>query len=376
MVTITQHPSDISLAGNPVLLNVYSGLSEKTFLKICAEVNVSIYQRSSLLASFTRTLSIPTSGGNEAVVFDLSDIMQSALSQLGVERCKALADGGVPSYTSGYVRYTAKVWDEYLDEHAEVVSTKDSASSSTGVKYAIPGAYTDMQRLLRPEDTESFLGSAKILSNKPDFEVVPAGGSMVVPVYSNSSKSLSVRLNEGSGSSLGSASLYANEVSWCKVSLPSSVSGLNSLVFGNISVPPVFFYAVPGQPFATCFEFVNRLGAVESVYTYGRRQLKRKLTQERQTVRHNKSFRPNARYVKRTLQEEETIVMSTGPVSREWAKWFVSEFFVAEKTWMYSDDASDMIPVIIECDEDLSVFNESEAEVLDLQFTVVKCING
>lgn len=376
MVTITQHPSETSFAGNPIILKARSGLSEKTFLKICAEVTINIYQRANILSTYTRPLSIPTNGEGETVEFDLSDLMQSALSQIFMERNSTLSEG-TPSFTGGYVRYTVKLWDEYLDSYSEVVSTESNGYQSTGIRNAIPGSYTDMQRLKNPEDTASYLGSAKILSNKPEHEAVPAGGKVVVPVYSNSYKSVGVYLNSVQSSNrLTTHPLYASEVSWEGIIIPESTRGLSALIWEGLNVSPFFVYAVPKQPFATYFEFVNRLGAVESIYTYGRRQSKHNVKQERQIKKYNTSFRPTARYVKRTLQEEESIVMSTGPVTREWAQWFAREFFTAEKAWMYSEDAADMIPVIIECEEDISTINESEAEVLDLQFTVVKCING
>lgn len=378
MITITQKPSETSFAGNPVLLKVSSGLKDKTFLKACAKVVLNIYQRGELLSSNVRTLSIPTNGGREEVTFDLSDLLLSALSQVSVERTKALSVGNSPSISSGYVRYTVQMWDEYLDEYSEVVSTEDTASQSTGVCFAIPGAYTDMQRLLRPEDTESYLGTLKLLSSKPDFEVIPLGGGIVQSFYSKSDAKLDFYLDRTSGTSpVTSASLYENEVAWHKVDVPESVvQGLHSLTVAPQGVAPTFFYVMNPIPFTHYFEFVNRLGAVESIYTFGRATRKRKLTQERQVVKYRTSFRPTSRYVKRTLQEEEAIALSTGPVSREWAQWFISEFFTAEKVWMYSEEANDMIPVVVECEEDMDVFSESAAEVLDLPFTVVKCING
>lgn len=376
MITIKQKPSAISFAGNPVLVKVSSGLSGKTFLKICAKVNIKVYQRGTLLSQYDRNLSIPTNGGGEVMVFDLSDLLLAALSQIGMERNKTLS-GGTPSYTSGYVSYSVKLWDEYLDEYSEVTSTENTASDSTGVRKAIPGAYTDMQRLTRKEDTEDYLGNQERLSNKPDFEVIPIGGKVVIPVFSTEEVSPDVYLDaEVDDNLLDAQTLYANEVSW-KTFEPAASVGVHSLIWGDgASVAPYFFYAVKPQPFTHYFEFVNRLGAVESIYTFGRAAHKRKVKQERQVMKHGTSFRPTARYVKRTLQEEETMALTTGPLSREWAKWFLSEFFIAEKAWMYSEEAGGMVPVIIECEEDMDVFNESEAEILDLPFTVVKCING
>lgn len=373
-VTITQHPSSISFAGNPVLLKVRSNLANKTFLKICAEVNVSAYRRAEHLFAFSETLSVPTEGNDKVVNFDLSDLLLSALSRLSVERCGALAEGGIPTATGGYVQYSVEVWDEYLDEYQEIVSSKSASvsSPSSGLNKALPGAYTDMQRLTLPEDTASFLGSAHILSNKPDYEPIPDGGKVTVPVFSTEYRTVDVYM-DSSSNNVGTHSVYATEVSW--KSLTVQGAGARSLVWSGLNVPPVFIYVVPQPPFARYFEFVNRLGAVESIYTFGRAKRKTSPSQERQVKRHNNSFKPTTRYVKRTLQEEQTWELSTGPVNREWAKWFSAEFFTAEQAWMYSDAAGDMVPVIVESDEDISIYDESAAEVLDLQFKVTMCIN-
>ena len=374
-VTITQHPSAISFAGNPVLLKAYSNLSGKTFLKVCAEVSVGIYQREAVVRDgIVYHLSIPSEGGSgKPVTFDFSDVLQSALSQMAVER-NAVLSGNDPSFTGGYVQYSVKVWDEFLNEYSEVTSTKDSGYVTSGRKVAIPGAYTDKQRLLLTEDTAAYLGSAHILSNKPDGEAVPLGGKVTVPVFSSSSRSVSVYANAvGSGNLLGTHPVYASEVSWRSFT-PKAV-GFQSLLWEGLELPPFFIHVVPEQPFSRYFEFVNRLGAVESIYTFGRAQRKNQLQQERQVKRHNVSFRPAARFIKRTLQEESLLELTTGPLSREWAKWFAEEFFTAEQVWMYSKEADDMVPVLIEADEAISVFNESEAEVPDLPFKVTFCIN-
>ena len=376
-VTITQHPSSFSFAGNPVLLKASSSLANKTFLKICAEITVSVYQQGAMLNTIARNLSIPTVGGNQSVVFDFSDVLQSALSEARIERNAVLA-GGAPASAGGFARYSVKLWDEYLDEYQEVVSTKNSASVTSDNRMAIPGAYTDWQRLTKPEDTASVLGNAFRLSNKPDFEPIPVGGKVVVPLFSATDRVSAVYLDsEVSSNQIGTYNFYASEGAWKTLSVPlDAEQGMHSLLWKNVDVAPFFFYTIPEQPFATYFEFVNRMGAVESIYAYGRKEQRTALQTERQMQKHNTSFRPSARFLKRTLQETESIVMSTGPTNREWAKWFVSEFFTAEKAWMYSEETADMVPVVIECDEELPLFNDSEPTVLSLAFTVTKCING
>ena len=378
-VTIIQQPSAISFAGNPVLLKAYSNLSEKTFLKVCAEVSVNVYRKSALIESVVRRLSIPTQGGEKEVVFNLSDVLQSSLSTVTIERSIPLAENWKPTDSSGHATYTVKLWDEFLDEYCEVVSTEQSLSVTTDRRTAIPGAYTDLQRLSAPEDTEAFLGEFRLLSDKPDFEAVPVKGSVMIPAFASGydTKSVSLARPDGTVVLLGSVNFYASEISWPKVQLPEKwEEGIYSLwLSSNTDKPSRTVYVVPETPFVTYFEFINGYGAVEGVYTFGRKTHKSKISQERQLMKFSNSFRPSTRYVKRILQKEDNISLSTGPVSREWAKWFVSTFFVAQKCWMYSKEADEMIPVVIECDEELEIFNESEASVVDIPFTVVKCLN-
>lgn len=373
-ITITQHPSSISFAGNPVLLKASSNLSGKTFLKVCAKVTVSLYLGSVKKSESEHSFSIPTEGGSSPVTFDLSDVLSSELSQNPVERNIALA-GGAAAVTGGYVQYSVKVWDEYLDEHSEIVSTETTESVSSGARIAIPGKYTDMQRLTLPEDTDSWLGGAKILSNKPDYEAVPVGGKITIPVFREASGAAS---NTFDGTyDYGSHTFYGNSASWKTFVLPpAAVPGQHFIGWTGMGLRDVYIHVVPQPPFARYFEFVNRLGAVESIYTFGRAKKKTFLKQERQVKRHNTSFRPSSGYVKATLQEEETLELSTGPISREWAKWFVQELLTSEQAWMYSEEANDMIPVLIESEEAVNLYDESEAEVLDLPFKVIMCING
>lgn len=373
-ITITQHPSSISFAGNPVLLKASSNLSGKTFLKVCAKVTVSLYLGSVKKSESEHSFSIPTEGGSSPVTFDLSDVLSSGLSQNPVERNIALA-GGAATVTGGYVQYSVKVWDEYLDEHSEIVSTETTESVSSGARIAIPGKYTDMQRLTLPEDTDSWLGGAKILSNKPDYEAVPVGGKITIPVFREASGAAS---NTFDGTyDYGSHTFYGNSASWKTFVLPpAAVPGQHFIGWTGMGLRDVYIHVVPQPPFARYFEFVNRLGAVESIYTYGRAKKKTSLKQERQIKLHHTSFNPTTRYVKRNLQEEQTWELSTGPVSREWAKWFSAEFFTTEQAWMYSESAGDMVPIIIESEEAVTLCDESEAEVLDLQFKVIMCINA
>lgn len=376
-VTIIQHPSAISFAGNPVIILASSNLQGKTFLKIQAEITIGLYRQSVNLYNKTTKVSVPTTGNGQVCTFDLSDALQAALAMVRVERNKVMSDGTADS-SGGYVSYSVKLWDEYLDEYSEVVSTELNGAVLSSEKVAIDGKYSEVQRLTMVEDIEVFLISERILSNKPDYEVVPKGGKVIVPAFSLNGAEMVVFLdNENSSSILTETALHASETSWMEMSIPSATdTGTHSLIWNGAELPTFWMYVVEDKGTATYFEFVNRLGAVESIHTFGRKQGKTLSSVERQHRNVDRSFRPSAKLVKRVLKEEESFAMSTGPITRDWAKWFVSEFFMAEKVWMYSAEVNDVIPVIIECDEDITMFDESNAEVIDLQFTVTKCING
>lgn len=371
-VTILQNPSDISLAGNPVIVKAYTNLHDLTFLKICIRLTITLYKEHTIDSS-TFDLSIPTS--SEAVIFNFSSFLQSAFTQL--ER-DCLGNGEQSSDSSGYIRYNYKAWDEYLGENNETISTESTFPVESGYYYAIPGAYTEIQRRILPEDTGTFLGTAKVMSNKPNGETIQSGSSLIFPLFTRNPEEIIVAA-ESTGNEkieLGTFTTNERETVYNKVNLNGLSPGEYSITFKGVTIPHILVNIIPEQQFSTYFEFYNRLGGLESITCYSRHSHKLSIGSERNIKYQSGSFRPTGRYFKHVSSDEQMISMSTGPVNREWAKWFVQEFFQSKEVWMKDKELGIMLPVIIEFDEEIDLYNENEAQLLNIEFDVVKSING
>lgn len=367
MVTITSYPSQLSLAGNPVLVKAFTSFNGLTFLKICLRLTASLYVNDVRIKESVLDFSIPTSGTTDPVVFDLSSSVQSLFSQ--VEH----SSFDVSRASGGYVQASFKLWDEYLADDNYIVSS-ESTQPASGSLRLIPGSYTDIQRLLLPEDTAQTFSTERIMSNKPDGEIIPTDMALVVPVFSPSARSASLLVGDAS---VGSVSLREKETAWGKASFASVSPGRCSLsVQTDRAVSTFSLYLVSPHPHATYFEFVNRLGALESIVCYSRKTYSDSITFDRNKLYSPMSFRPAARYAKHVSSEEQSIDMSTGPLSREWSRWFAEEFFRAEDVWMKHPSLDVMVPVVIEPEEDIQLYDESEAQTVDLDFTVVVSWSG
>lgn len=367
MVTVTSYPSKLSLAGNPVLVKAYTSFSDKTFLKVCLRLTADLYVNDVRIKETVSDFSIPTSGTTDPVVFDISSSIQSLFSQVDPSSFDASKTSG------GYVQASFKIWDEYLDEDNYIVSS-ETTSPASGSLRLIPGSYTDFQRLTLPEDTEQTFSTSRIMSNKPDKEVIPTDMNLIVPVFSPLAKSASMMIGE---LSVGTISLREKETAWGKASFVSVSTGLSVLnVQGDSLISSLQIYLVEPQKHAVYFEFYNMLGALESIVCYGRKSVSSSVSFERNKQYSGFSFRPNARYTKHVSSQEQTFSMSTGPISRDWAQWFAKEFFCAEEVWMKHPEFGYMIPVIIEPEEDLQLYSNSDAQTISLDFTVVLSWNG
>lgn len=375
-VTVISKPSNVSFAGNPMLVKAATNLGNKTFLKICLRLNAELIRNGTVYSGGNVfDFSIPVPGEAGTVTFNLSSAILSVFSQI---KPTYFYGDNTEGRSTGHVKYSFKVWDEYLNSDNYIVSTENSSAVNSGQLESIPGAYTDLQRMLKSEDTEEALGYARILSVKPDWEPIAKNRPLVVPVYCNSDKRDRVIANKPGGSqqiSLGYYDVRSKETTWSSIDLSNLEPGEYNISFTGLSLYSIPVHVIPAQPFATYFQFINRLGGLESITCYSRRKFSSDMEIERNTLHANATFRPTARYCKHVKSEEQRIAMSTGPISRMWAKWFVQEFFASEHCWMLGE-YGEMEPVLIEVDESVTLYDESEAELIDMEFEVVKAYSG
>jgi hypothetical protein len=80
--------------------------------------------------------------------------------------------------------------------------------------------------------------------------------------------------------------------------------------------------------------------------------------------------------MKRISSQEQTLSLSTGPLSVEWAKWFTDEFFSATQVWMYEKSLDCMVPVAVELEDDAVIYSNEEPGVVDISFKAVSAYSG
>jgi hypothetical protein len=371
MVTITSQPDLVSFAGCPVLFTARTSLSDKTFLTVRMIASVSLIVNGVVSVQNDFELSAPTSGGGAEVTFDLSSALTAMFYYHAFGPCYKNSEA---VRTPGVVSFTVKLWDEYLDDDNSVVtSNKVTAPSTFG---AVPGALSDVQRYMWSVNGTNWM-SHKVLSSKPDNEVIPVDFPLLLPLYAflpQAGDSVTVKLSGTSGVSFSESApvFYTREPRW----VTCSFSKTGSMEITPSTCSPVIVNVVESQPYAMYFEFVNRYGCLESIVCYGRPSLSATQESERLSRVPGRSFRPSSQFMKRLSSYEQSYSLSTGPLSVEWAKWFADEFFRATHVWMFDKTMNCMVPVVIESEDETVIFSNEEPGVIDLSFTAVLGYSG
>lgn len=370
-VIFVSKPAVFVLAGNPVLLTVCSQLVDKKFLKAHASLSMQLYQDGKRVSSSVTEFSIPTLGNNERVVFNLSSPLLAMLQQRQVEPLR----GKDKRQAGGCVVFEYECWDSYVTEdHVTIESVRVKGNKTL----AVAGSYSDVQRALGVEDTSLALTDGTVMTNRPDGLLHPCGCPFVLPVLRVSTDASAepaerfVSVIDSGGREVAKASIAgkANEVEHILLS-----DKWVDLPAGNYSVGGIAVTLVPPDAKAVYFEFVNRLGALESFVCYTWSKEKYKFGFDRNLRHHPYTFQPSLRWVKHNTSREYVISMSTGPLNRTQAHWVVQDFFTSEQCWMFDADIERMIPVVIES-ESGSIYDFTKPQVIDLDFDVVRSWDG
>jgi hypothetical protein len=372
-VNLISAPDLVSFAENPVLFRFSTSLQDLTFLTIRLCVKATLMVDGEETAANEFTLSIPTSGGQDNIVtFDVSSALNAMFHFYEQSTCYKTAS---PVRSAGVVAYTVQYWDEYLDEDNAIITGVKTTHYNT--LNAIPGGLSDVQRVKWNNNGESWT-EHRVLSSKPDGEVIPANFPLVVPLYAfvpqaGGEISIPVVVKKGDEQvESRSVDFFTRAPRWEVFNFSSE----GSYTITPSTARPVGVTVVPEQPYATYFEFVNRFGCMESVVCYGRPTLTASCEADRLSRLPSRSLAPSSQFFKRVTSAQQTLSLSTGSLSIDWAMWFSSEFFRAKKVWMYDERLGVMVPVVVEADEDATLFSVTEPGVIDLSFNVILGYDG
>lgn len=358
-IQILQQPPQISFSGDPIIVKAKTTLTGKTFLRIKITVNATAFAASEEF-NYSENYSFEV-GTDGTAVFNIGETIKTALAR---KMTFDVTSTNTISQMSYAARYTITYKESYLDGMIEI-----EEGETTSEQYnAIPGRLTEFERLTASsEDSTEILGNGRILSRKPEGDIVPIGMPLCIPAVNTRSDSITYTVTQGDESKE-----YSEYTRGALV--PDSLNiSTSTLKEGELFVSTGFEtgkkrYAVKINPFMRHFIFLNGFGLMESVVACTRDSLEYDIQSEIYTLPLDISYRATTRTANYAQAPSGTFSMSSGFVNREWAEWWLTEFVVTRKAWMY--DNGTYIPVTIIPEETNKLYDRAKPGLISVNFSV------
>lgn len=358
-IQVLQQPPQIAFAGDPIVVKAKTTLSGKTFLRIKITVNATAFAGSEEFP-YSESYSFEV-GADGIAVFNIGETIKTTLSRKMTFDVNGTQTLSQMIYAA---RYTITYKESYLDGMVEI-----EEGETTSEQYnAIPGRLTEFERLTTSNvDTTEILGEGRILSRKPEGDIVPLGWILCIPAVSTRSDTITYSVVQGEESKE-----YSDYTRGALVP-DSLVISTFLLKEGELTVNTGFEtgkkrYAVKTNPLMRHFIFLNGFGLMESVVAFTRDSLEYDIQSELYTLPADISYRATTRTASYAQTPSGTFSMSSGFVNREWAEWWLTEFVVTRKAWMY--DNGTYIPVAIIPEETNKLYDRAKPGLISVNFSV------
>lgn len=122
------------------------------------------------------------------------------------------------------------------------------------------------------------------------------------------------------------------------------------------------------------FRFINRFGVLESVSVVRQYEEQASHIVNEYVVSRQETFNGFSRGIVRKQDGPETWKFATGPLDEAWLRWYIHEFLMSEHIWLQVADNWLLVHIIPE--ETTKIKNSTDANILELQFSVRFDING
>lgn len=259
------------------------------------------------------------------------------------------------------VKFNVKAYDEYMlnGEIQTPVSPvwfpqnpADLPADRRDEAYlrTIFGAFTDIERI-----TAGPTQGVTTLSRKPSIpQIVKVGETFAyTPPYSTEQK-----LEQSSALTAPQSKIV-------------TVSKEGAQTLGYQSV-----YALPASTPQErgVFRFINRFGVLESVSVVRQYEEQASHIVNEYVVSRQETFNGFSRGIVRKQDGPETWKFATGPLDEAWLRWYIYEFLMSEHIWLQVADNWLLVHIIPE--ETTKIKNSTDANILELQFSVRFDING
>lgn len=363
-IQILQQPPQISFSGDPIIVKAKTTLTGKTFLRIKLTVNATAY---SSIGEKTYSENYSYEVGNDGLAtFNIGETIKMAMeSSVSIIVSKNTI---LPVYYA--VKYTLTYKESYLDGIKEI-----EEGEMTSEQYsAVTGSLTEYERMIAANaDTTTIIGEGRILSRKPEGDMVPKGIGLLLPAVDAYKENISYVIEQGDVRKELSASSGG-------ALIPSSINiNTSDLQEGEFKVSTdretgKKRYIVKQNPNMRHFLFVNGFGMLESVTAVTRESLSYDIQSDLYSVPQDIDFRGTTQVINYAQAPNAVFGMSSGYVTREWAEWWLSEFVVTRKAWML--DGGIYLPVAIIPEETNDLIDRSKPGLLSVNFSVRYSFTG
>lgn len=326
------------LCGSPIVFNVMpSTISERaTFHRVKMEISAALSTDHSL----DKYLQSANAKNGVEITFDVSSILRSVAS-------KYVYEYQTEDRTYPYLIYTIKAYDEYMIDG--ILYEREGEYDYGSRLYALMGEFTDIERYLS-NNTKS----VQRFSRKPNIgEVCATNELLLYPT------------------ALSEPAVMGSVITTGQVVIARSLSGL----LGPNTFDGHTIYVIPPSDSRMQFQFVNKLGIVESISADMRKSLSYETTTETDTVSAPSGFNPNRRILSRKGANQQSYEMTSGVVNQDWADWWINEFLDCKRgAWVRLDDF--WIPCEVIPAETTKIINEENNELCSVDFTARLALSG
>lgn len=299
-------------------------------------------------------------GGQTSISFDISSALRAIWSDYTFSTEVAAAQNQT-SASRRFRSYSLKVYTEYLDSTDGEYTTTES-DEITGGQCAI-GHLTEWERSAVSSD-EAADASYWENTNPRNGDASTKPRTSPERVGSTSITSWTDVSNEGTQSVF-----YP----------PTAASGKGSADSYGVHPPLVLR---DSQPY-TDFLFLNRRGAVETCSALTMEAMSITAETQKYSLTKRPSFRPTRSLTAIGTDGRRSWQMSSGPVTREWAEWWITEFLGGRRKqwWMLWQgpglDTPRYVPVIVEpAKKQTSVYDRARQQMPHVDFTVTLALEG
>ena len=267
-----------------------------------------------------------------------------------------------------YVKFRLVASDDWMidgqlyENRGVVVHPGASPDNTYFYYYAFIGRFSDMERLKASGETTQQLS---VMTTKPatGVEVVHRNVVMMCPA----------QFDRGLESDHMSEGATPEFISGAPTDGPKTVeytpTTLGAQVIGGRSV-----YVIPAPTDAVYLRFISSKGCLESLHLQCLPKKVVNIHTERYDIARQETFKQFSRATTRKQNDYETWTLSSGPLTEEWASWYIHELLMVQTMWLKRDGQWLLCHVLP--DETTTLRDRSKPDMIEVQFSVRIDING